>query len=97
MFGLRLTTKRELALQAATMLDMRREIARLNERIDHEQKRAEAAINLLLLKTQRAVLTPDQGMTMVEEETMRQNMMDVFNDADEPVKQEAKKLEELQS
>ncbi len=95
MFGIRLTTKRELTLLAATISDLRAEIARLNVQLEHERKRAEGAINALLIKCTKMAITTDHESTIEEQEKFKERQLNIFGD-DEPVS-EAEALEKLQS
>ena len=87
-FNLRLTTKRELLLWQATMESQAKEIERLKMQnaemhlmyrgmVEHEQKRAEGAINLLLAKTTGAVIA--QPVKGIDDMTKLDGlMMDIF-------------------
>ena len=85
MFGLKITTQRELLLFRATIDDLRAEREKLREQIVHEQKRAEGAINMLLIKTQKMALTPEPpALTEDQEDAMKARMINIFgNDEDE--------------
>lgn len=89
----KITTKREMALLAATIDDQRRQIEELRKLVEHERKRSEGAINLLLMKTQRAALTPDQPLTLEDEEQAKERMLNLFGEGEVD---EEKALEELQ-
>lgn len=98
MFGLRIITKREIALYTATILDLRNEIERMRVAVLHEQKRAEAAINLLLAKTQKAVLTPENSeITLESQDRMKEIAYNIFGEDVIPEDDEEKLLEKLQS
>lgn len=95
MFNLRIVTKAELKLYQATILDLRERMKRLESERDHERKRAEASINLLLAKTQNAVITagnvdPDEVDKLID------SQMDIWGDAKEEERQR-KALEDIQS
>jgi|WetSurSiteA1Bulk_404760.scaffolds.fasta_scaffold28464_2 hypothetical protein len=82
MFGLRLITKRELALLNATIGGMRDEIANLRLLIEHERKRAEAAINLLLMRTQKAVIDVEPTpLTLEQSDKLKEAALDIFGDS----------------
>jgi len=92
----RITTKRELALLHATIEDQHKEILALRALVDHERKRSEGAINLLLLRTTKAVLTPQvEPPTEEQEEKMKERMLNIFGDEETPTSDE-KLLEDLQ-
>jgi len=80
MFGWKLIHKRELALYAAQIQEFRDEIKILREQCEHERRRAEASINLLLMKTQKAAITVDKPMTEEEEERAKAKMLNIFGD-----------------
>jgi len=63
--------------------------------VEHERKRAEAAINALLMRTAKLVLTPDSPATMEEQEKLKERQMDIFGDGASYDEEQA--LEELQS
>ena len=76
MFNLRLTTKREILLWAATIEDLQKERARLVAEAKHERERAEAILNILLAKTTgMAVAKPDAEETMNKQQ---QDILDLF-------------------
>jgi hypothetical protein len=90
----KLINKRELSLYAAQIQEFRGEIVRLRESVEHERKRAEGAINLLLMRTQKAVLTPETSpMTDEQEEAYKAKMLNIFDDNPE----EGNFLEEIQN
>jgi len=92
----RIITKRELALLHATIEDLRNEKIALQALVEHERKRSEGAINLLLLRTQKAVLTPEPvPLTEEQEDKMKERMLNIFGDEEESMTEE-KALEELQ-
>jgi len=83
MFGLTITTKREMALFAGTIGDLRAEKAALQDLVDHERARAEAMLNLLLIKTQQAAITPGDKLSLKQQEDLEEKMeskMDIFGD-----------------
>ncbi|HCV42881.1 MAG TPA: hypothetical protein DGH68_05320 [Bacteroidetes bacterium] len=81
MFNLRLTTKRELALLNATIGGMRDEISNLRVLVEHERKRAEAAINLLLMRTQKAVIDVEPSpLTLEQENNVKEAALNIFGD-----------------
>ena len=94
MFGLRITTKRELALLSGTIMDLRKEVERVREERDHERARAEGAINALMIKCTKMAITPDP-LTLEEQEKLLEKQWNIF--ADGQAEEDAKKLEELQS
>lgn len=89
-FGLRFTTKRELLMWAAMVEQRDKRIADLESKlaaqetwaraaVRHEQNRAEAAINMLLMKTQNMAIqrrpeTPD----LEEFERVQATIMNLF-------------------
>ncbi len=93
----RLVSKRELALYAAQIADLRKEVQRLQQAVEHERKRAEGAINLLLIRTVKAAITPDQSNTPTfeQQEELREKMFDIFGDGKDYSEDET--LEKLQS
>ncbi len=98
MFGLRLVTKREMALLAGTIEDLRKEKQALQELVEHERKRSEGAINLLLIKTQGAALTPSPGPQQeAEEERVKNKMFNIFGDEYETEPTQDRLLEDLQN
>jgi hypothetical protein len=95
MLGLKLISKRELALYAAQIQELREQNARLALQIEHERKRAEGAINLLLMRTVKAAITPNEGITMQQEEELKAKQYDIFGDNNPINEDEA--LEKIQS
>jgi len=89
-FGLRLTTKRELLLWAATIESRDKRIADLESKlaaletwcraaVKHEQDRAEAAINILLTKTQNmSIRRAPEPADLHEFERVQSAMMSMF-------------------
>jgi len=93
MFGFKIIHKRELALYAAQIQDFRNQIKELGLIIEHERKRAEGAINLLLIKTQKAAITPEPNpVTEKEEEEAKAKLLNIFGDNEE----EASLIERIQ-
>ncbi|MDD5037008.1 MAG: hypothetical protein PHE55_19960 [Methylococcaceae bacterium] len=94
MFGLRLTTRRELMLFAAEIEDLRLERERLRGQVDAERKRADAAINALLIRTQKLALTPEAPtLTEEQEEARNTRVLDIFGET----MQEDEVLERIQN
>lgn len=94
-FGLRLVTKREIALWMALAEEQKQAIAKLEKAVEKERARADAAINLLLARTQGAVIRPEP--TEMDIERMESHTYDLFDDSvSAQVKKEAKLLEEIQ-
>lgn len=91
----RLISKRELALYLAQMADMKAEISRLHVQLEHERKRAEGAINLVLMRSVKAAITPVEGMSLAQEMEMKEKAYDIFGDGADYSEQDA--LEKLQS
>jgi hypothetical protein len=85
MFGLRLITKRELSLLNWQISELREEKKQLYKQVDYERRRAEAAINALLIKTNKIALTPDPltDLPDEEQEAIQANMLDIFGDNEE--------------
>jgi hypothetical protein len=89
-FGLRLTTKRELLLWASMIEERDKRIAALEtslaellawsrSAVKHEQDRAEAAINILLTKTQNmAIKRAPEPVDLTEFERVQSAMMSMF-------------------
>lgn len=86
MFGL---GKTERLLLLKMIADRDRQIEKLEKRLEvtiaesdlmlnNERLRAEGAINLLLLKTQKAVLTPNPEEAMKSQEAMLESMAGMF-------------------
>jgi len=80
MFGFKLVHKRELSLYAATIDDLRKEKEALQLAIERERRRADAAVNALLIKTAKVALTPNIPVSEDQEEAMRQSMFNLFDD-----------------
>jgi hypothetical protein len=74
MFGLRLTTQRELAGLYAVTDDLRNERDKLQMLVEKERNRADSAVNLLLAKTNGAILTPTNPI-------LEKDKMEYFNKA----------------
>lgn len=96
MFGLRLIHKRELALYAAEIGDLRKEVERWRALVEHERKRAEGAINALLIHVAKVAITSDNAQPSVEEqEKAIERQLDIFGDGQ--TMNDAEALEKLQS
>jgi hypothetical protein len=81
MFGFKLVHKRELALYAAQIDDFHSQVLVLRELVEHERRRAEGAINLLLMRTQKAALTPEPDkLTEDQQENLKAKMLNIFGD-----------------
>jgi len=91
---LRIVSRRELLLYAAQISDFKQEIKRLQGIIEHERRRAEAAINLLLMRTVKAAITPTEPLTLDQEDAIKERAMDIFGDGKSYNEDEA--LEKLQ-
>lgn len=111
MFGLRFTTKRELALFAATIDDLRRQISKLEDQkekavvkaeasADYERRRAEAAINALLAKSAKIVITPESKPISEDDmEAIKKGVYQIFGEEEEaatPEEKDKKIIEGLQ-
>jgi hypothetical protein len=94
MFGLRMITKREIALYVSTIADLREEVQKWQEHYGHERKRAEGAINALLIRSARIAITPDT-ITDEDQEKLREKQFDIFGDGQNLNEEET--LEKLQS
>lgn len=83
---------RERMLSAAAIHD-------LKEQLVHERLRAEGAINLVLMKTVKAVLTPQDPMSDKEIEKREEQMYGIFGDEGESAltKEQEKILTDLQT
>lgn len=90
---LRLVSKREMLLWAGTVQDLRNQIKALEEQVKHERARAEGAINALLIKTNRIAITPQENMTIKQEEDFKDKQYNIFGEGEIA---EDKALEELQ-
>jgi hypothetical protein len=109
MFQLRLTTKRELMLWAAQLAErderirlLEMELRELRESVDkkveRERRRAEGAINILLAKTQGAVIK-DERPSAEELDGLNEAAMGIFgrDDGEEGDRvTSAREIEELQ-
>jgi hypothetical protein len=93
-FGLKVISKRELSLYAAQIAEMKEQNDKLSQQVQHERKRAEAAINALLIRTARLAITPMEGMSLAKEMEMKESAYDIFGDGNHL--DEEKALEELQ-
>ena len=96
MFGLRLTTKRELSLFNAVIQDQKARILALERAVQSEKKRAEAAINALLIKRTGLALTPDIPINEDQEEQLKVDALDIFRDLEEEKTAEETLMERLQ-
>jgi hypothetical protein len=95
MLGWKLIHKRELLLYVGQINDLRQQIAKLERVVDHERKRAEAAINGLLMKKQNIAINPDE-MTLEQENRIKEQVYDIFSDT-MTREQEKKLMEKIQS
>ncbi len=91
----KIITKRELLLYSAQIQDLRKEILDLKEQLKHERKRAEGAINALLVKKVGLAITPDAGPTMEQQEEVRDRTYNIFAEGEELTEEDA--LAKLQS
>ena len=85
MFGFTFASKREMAFFAAQLDELRKEKKVLIETIEVERRRADAAVNALLMKTQNLIINPVKPQVAVtdeQEEAMKQTALDIFNDAE---------------
>jgi len=95
MFGFKIVHHRELSLYTATILDLRQEKQALLVTVELERRRADAAVNALLIKTNKIALTPNPiPLSEDQEEAMRQTALDIFGDSQELKEQET--MEKLQ-
>lgn len=85
MFGITIASKREMAFFAAQIKDFKEREKELMAIIEVERRRADAAINALLLKTNQIAINPVVRTPLNEdqEEAMRQAAVDIFNDSAE--------------
>jgi hypothetical protein len=113
MFGLRIVSKGELIMYAHEMKTLSEEKKLLTEElrlvrkecnaeIDKERRRADAAINTLLIKTNQVAITPAPTEFELDKQLEREaQMMDIFGERDEKKEKKDKEteqfLEELQS
>jgi hypothetical protein len=83
MFGFTIASKREMAFFAAQIKELRDEKRLLMQTIEVERRRADAAVNALLVKTNSVAINPVKApITEDQEEAMRQTSLDIFNDAE---------------
>lgn len=94
MFGLRLTTKRELMAYAKQMAEYREEINRLRKELERWQDRFSKVVNLLLAKNTGMAIKLDEPMTIAEEEELKTKAFDIFNEGSQMTEEEV--LDELQ-
>lgn len=85
----KLVSKRELALYVGQIQDLRSEIADLNKKLDHERARAEAAINMLLMRVAKAAITPDEKVSIDEQDSINQRQLDIWGDGNLMTEEEA--------
>lgn len=101
MLGLRLTTKRELDLWKAVLLDLRERLKAAEAATDRERVRAEGAINALLAREARVTLPVGPQKPHADMEELLERAADIFGDVteDEAQKKEAERklMEDLQS
>jgi hypothetical protein len=83
MFGLRLTTKRELELLAATVRDLQRDIDYLRRQVEIERSRADAAVNALLVKKQGVALRPEIARANERQQEEEERALDLFGEFDD--------------
>jgi hypothetical protein len=84
-FQLRFTTKREIGLWISVIEDLKSEVARLHNEVEREKARAQAAINLLLAKTQGATIERSYDPSVIEPNSISQ-ITDLFDETEIPMK-----------
>jgi hypothetical protein len=95
MFGFKIVHHRELSLYTATILDLRQEKLALQATVESERRRADAAVNALLIRTNKIALSPNPiPLNEDQEEAMKQSALDIFGDSQELKEQET--MEKLQ-
>ncbi len=97
MLGWKLVPKRELLLWTAQIQDLKNDIKRLREERDRERQRAEAAINMVLMKTQQVAITPETKPP--DQAEISRLAFDIFNDSGQAdkLKEEQAILDRIQS
>ena len=95
MFGLRITTRREILLWTSTIEDLQKERARLVAEAKHERDRAEAILNILLAKTTGMVVEKPGAEEMANRQ--QEAMLDLFGGDETSTPDENEILEKLQS
>lgn len=102
MFGLKIVTKNELLLWQHQVETLQDEVKRLHLEVERERKRAEAAINALLVKSAKVALTPeptgqDRDKELGDWERYLDETFNIF--AEDPTQAEIEKelLERIQS
>ena len=84
MFQLRLTTKREILLWMSTVDDLKKRVQEAELQVAIERRRADAAINLVLAKTEKMILdVPIDPKLQDPLEKIQEQMMDLFGEGDE--------------
>lgn len=102
MFGLKVVTKNELLLWQHQVETLQDEVKRLHQEVERERKRAEAAINALLVRSAKVALAPEPTPAERDRELgdWERNLDSMFNIfAEDPTKEEMEKelLERIQS
>jgi hypothetical protein len=93
-------TNKEKLLLLSIIRDRDRQIEKLELLVKNERLRAEGAINLLLLRTVKAVLTPQEPETEEQQEAKLEKLFGVFgteNDSSISKAEEQKLLDDLQT
>lgn len=93
MFGWTLASKREISFFAAQIEELRKEKRELLALVEVERRRADAAVNALMLKTNNiainAVKSPVAPVINEDtEEQFKQAALDIFNDSESLTEQE---------
>lgn len=98
MFQIRFTTKRELALWMAMIEDLKARVSKLETQIVQERDRADAAVNLLLAKTQGMIIqAQERGVNEFQREKALQEVYDMFDEGEgKPSDLEARTLKDIQ-
>jgi hypothetical protein len=91
MFGL---SKREIRMYENRIMDLEHQVANLQTLVESERKRAEAAINALLIRVAKIAITPN-AVSEKDQEALKEKQFDLFGDGAEYTEEKA--LEDLQS
>lgn len=102
MFQLRITTKREILLWMSTVDDLKKRVQEAELQVAIERRRADAAINLVLAKTEKMILdVPIDPKLQDPLDKIQEQMMDLFGEGDEAKAEkeilEKQMLERIQS
>jgi hypothetical protein len=101
MFNLTIVTKSEKLLWRHQVEMLQDRCEQLEEKIKHLEKRNDAAINALLAKQARVILSPEptaaeQDREVVEFENLVEKTFGIFEDDEQEMKKQADFMEALQ-